>query len=91
MLENSDLSGFQILRCYIYHADNCLIANDFWHFNIYEHDKFYAQLSWAWKECYNLGAWSFFLTVPWAGLEFSGLNHVFSHKEPKIEIISNPI
>ena len=45
MLENSDLSGFQILRCYIYHADNCLIANDFWHFNIYEHDKFYAQLS----------------------------------------------
>ena len=25
-------------------------------FNIYEHDKFYAQLSWAWKKFYNLGA-----------------------------------
>ena len=25
-------------------------------FNIYDHDKFYAQLSWAWKKFYNLGA-----------------------------------
>ena len=26
-----------------------------WHFNIYEQDKFCAQLSWAWKKFYNLG------------------------------------
>ena len=25
-------------------------------FNIYEHDKFQAQLSWAWKKFYKLGA-----------------------------------
>ena len=25
---------------------------------IYEQDKFQAQLSWAWKKFYNLGAWS---------------------------------
>ena len=27
-----------------------------WHFNIYEQDKFCAQLSWAWKKFYNLEA-----------------------------------
>ena len=27
-------------------------------FNIYEHDKFYAQMSWAWKKFNNLGAYS---------------------------------
>ena len=27
-----------------------------WHFNIYEQDKFHAQLSWAWKKIYNLEA-----------------------------------
>ena len=25
-----------------------------WHFNIYEQDKFRAQLSWAWAKFYNL-------------------------------------
>ena len=29
-----------------------------WHFNIYEQEKFHAQLSWAWKKFYNLGPWS---------------------------------
>ena len=28
------------------------------HFNIYEQEKFHAQLSWAWKKFYDLGAWS---------------------------------
>ena len=28
-----------------------------WHFNIYEQEKFNAQLTWAWKKFYNLGAW----------------------------------
>ena len=27
-----------------------LNANNCWYFNIYEHDKFHAQLSWAWKK-----------------------------------------
>ena len=27
-----------------------------WHFNIYEQDKFHAQLSWAWKKFYKLEA-----------------------------------
>ena len=35
-------------------SDNC------WHFNIYEKDKFWSQLSRAWKKSYNLGARSWF-------------------------------
>ena len=27
-------------------------------FTIYEQEKFYAQLSWAWKKFYNLGPWN---------------------------------
>ena len=30
-------------------------ANNRWHFNIYEQDKFRAQLRGAWKKFYNLG------------------------------------
>ena len=32
-------------------------ANFCWHFHIYSQRKFHAQLSWAWKKFYNLGAW----------------------------------
>ena len=39
MLKNKDLSCFQMLRCCIYHAHKYQDAN------IYEHDKFHAQLS----------------------------------------------
>ena len=28
-----------------------------WYFHTYEHLKFNAQLSWAWKKFYNLGPW----------------------------------
>ena len=42
MLKNKDFSCFQTLRYSIYHAHKCQNANDCWHFNIYEHDKFYA-------------------------------------------------
>ena len=28
-----------------------------WYFHTYEHLKFHAQLSWAWKKFYNLEAW----------------------------------
>ena len=35
-----------------------MYANNCWHFNIYEQDKFHAQLSWAGKKFYNLEAWS---------------------------------
>ena len=38
ILTNKEVSCFKSLRCCIYHA-NC------WHFNIYEQDKFRAQLS----------------------------------------------
>ena len=31
-------------------------ANLSWHFHIYWQRKFHAQLSWAWKKFYNLGA-----------------------------------
>ena len=30
-----------------------------WYFYTYEHLKFHAQLSWAQKKFYNLGAWYF--------------------------------
>ena len=33
------------------------ICIDFGSFSIYEQLKFHAQLSWAWKKFYNLGAW----------------------------------
>ena len=31
-------------RISIYHANKCLNASNCWHFNIYEQDKFHAQL-----------------------------------------------
>ena len=34
-----------ISKSKLYSANKCLNANDCWHFNIYEQDKFYAQLS----------------------------------------------
>ena len=40
-----EVSCFKSLRCCVYHANKCQIANDCWHFNIYEVDKFRAQLS----------------------------------------------
>ena len=45
MLKNKDCSGFQTLRCCTYSANKCLNANDWWHFNIYGHDKIHAHLS----------------------------------------------
>ena len=41
---------------YAYKYEN---ANFCWHFHIYWQRKFYAQLSWAWKKNYNLGARSY--------------------------------
>ena len=34
--------------------------NKYWHFDIYEQEKFHAQLSSAWKYFYNLGAWLYY-------------------------------
>ena len=31
-------------------------ANFYWHFHIHKQRKFHAQLSWAWKKFYDLGA-----------------------------------
>ena len=42
---NIEVSCFKSLRCCTYHANKCLNANNCWHFNIYEQDKFRAQLS----------------------------------------------
>ena len=42
---NEKVFCFKSLRCCIYHANKCENANDCWHFNIYEQDKFRAQLS----------------------------------------------
>ena len=42
---NKEVSCFKSLRCCIYHANKCLNANNCWHFNIDEQDKFPAQLS----------------------------------------------
>ena len=38
---------FQVSQIW-YHADKYSNANNCWHFNIYEQNKFCAQLSWAW-------------------------------------------
>ena len=45
MLKNTAFSCFQILRCFINHANKCYNANKCLYFNIYERDKAYAQLS----------------------------------------------
>ena len=45
ILANEEASRFKSLRSCIYHAEKCLNANNCWHFNIYEQDKFRAQLS----------------------------------------------
>ena len=45
MPTNKEVSCFKSLRCCIYHANKCLNANNCWHFNIYEQEKFHAQLS----------------------------------------------
>ena len=50
ILKNKGIFCFQTLRYCIFHANGCLNANNCWHFNIYEHDKFRAQF-------YNLRAW----------------------------------
>ena len=42
---NKDVSCNMSLKYCIYHANKCLNANNCWHFNIYEQDKFRAQLS----------------------------------------------
>ena len=38
-----------------------LKCQQLWHFYIYEHDKFHAQLRQVWKKFYNFGAWYFML------------------------------
>ena len=42
---NENGSCLKSLRCCIYLANKCLNANNCLHFNIYEQDKFRAQLS----------------------------------------------
>ena len=42
---NKEVSCFKSLRCCIYHPNKGLNANICWHFNIFEQDKFRAQLS----------------------------------------------
>ena len=43
--KSREVSSFKSLRCVFYHADKCYNDNNYWHFNIYEQDKFCAQLS----------------------------------------------
>ena len=41
-----------------------------WYFYTYEHLKFHAQLSWAWKKFYYLGAWSAWYLMSYGLLKF---------------------
>ena len=55
---NSVFSWAQIsLKCYIFPAHTCQNANNCYHFNIYEQEKFHAKLS-VEHDFYNLGPWS---------------------------------
>ena len=45
MLKNIDFYCFQTLRFCINHVIKCQNVENCWHLNIYEHDKFHAQLS----------------------------------------------
>ena len=44
ILTNEEVSCFKSLICCFYHANKCSNDNKCWHFNIYEQDKFRAQL-----------------------------------------------
>ena len=44
IVKNKDVFLLKALRC-IYPANKCKNANDYWYFNIYEQNKFHAQLS----------------------------------------------
>ena len=58
-----------------------LIANNCWHFNIYEQDEFCSQLSWAWKKFYYLEVWSGSKTV-WY---FDGIREFIFNKKKKMQ------
>ena len=45
LLKSKEVSCCKSLRCGINHANKCYNANNCLHFNIYEQDKFCAQLS----------------------------------------------
>ena len=51
--KNSILDLSEPKKCWVY-----------WYFYTYEHLKFHAQLSWAWKKFYNLGARIAFSGLP---------------------------
>ena len=44
-MKNNNFILLKTLRCCIYPADKCKNANNCWHFNIFEQDKFHAQFS----------------------------------------------
>ena len=52
MVTEKDISCFKAFGLCIYHAYRYQNANKCWHFKINDHDKFHAQLSWAWKKVY---------------------------------------
>ena len=61
--KNSILSLSEPEKCWLY-----------WYFHTYEHLKFHAQVSWAWKKFYNLGARLY--NSPWwecVNLSYTGL------------------
>ena len=45
VLTNVEVSRFKSLMCCIHHGNKCKNANNCWHFNTYEQDKFRAQFS----------------------------------------------
>ena len=51
------LSSAECEIFYAYEYENASIS---WHFHIYRQRNFHAQLSWAWKKFYNLGARTYF-------------------------------
>ena len=56
------------------------------HFRFYEQLKFHAQLSWAWKQFYNLGTWSRLIQTVYALLLF--LKVAFKNKTKQKKTIS---
>ena len=57
LLINANSFLLNIVEHEYFSANKYEIAKYYWHLHIYQQRKFHAQLSWAWKKCYNLGAW----------------------------------
>ena len=58
-----------------------------WYLYTYKHLKFHAQMSWAWKKCYNPGPWLCYVLIVYSVC----LQNVMDHKALPQECCESPV